>query len=965
MAKIESSYININRLNAGGKPALGLRSYDGSKINKHRRAYINDGVRNVIVYDELRATFITPDDVIHVGTAGGSLLKPNIEEGGDVGKEGNLYYEISEQGNIQSFSIDAENLQKELPYFLTNPEHDKYDPGGTTDPNSISPNKDTKNDRIYTILARQEFTGAEANITVIQDKEIISESWNPLIVDTEYGEFGVRLWRDGMTDDDEWRNFKVGADGDSEIEVHIHITQQKVITSGSGENNGNSTRSEWMSVTGIEGDSYNGGKWEAGYMKANHLHTTPKNSDIIYRIKKVHFYGPDGKPYTHDLTKHATYIDVYQEANEEKLENVGNATYTFQLTNGSRFDLDSPSAELVEITFDSYLTQQRRYVYTTGESKAAAPLKTYKLCTGGFIGNSGNYASFNEYGDKIASSEYGFDVRVIANTDTSVGRTINLYVDDYNGNRHNITITQPRDTWTTRLSSVTFKNLIVEFEGENINKEGITTIPASGGTVKIYANLNRTYSKISQATGTSMGTTSDTTTADKVEIVTGYKYGNVTAGNEYDYVYITYPNLGSNTTTHNNNYELSSIKWTLGDKSDTYDRGDNGGDYLFNMSQDQNVRIPGSTYSDYTINLTYNETGSTFSDVDKFNISAGGNNDNTGGFHKLRVISTRKRYDTYTSGYRDITGTTVNAPVTINVSVGGVTTGEYLRLNYNESNVSTLSLDGSGTPGAVRDFYFVPGGNRLSSEKVFTVTGKCTNSTSVTDVITFTQAAVSNTLEVSPTLLTFDSGSGSAVVNVKAKTNGSMVNTAPTISENYDWVSYSIDDRAELGDDGINVNISVTSNEKANSSTSERTGTITVKHPSDSNISRSISIRQSGRTVTTPQITSVVFDSSGSYYSMGNIYYKVTINTSAAISAGQVRMKMKYRKGDGTDVWNDLNGYVLADTYGKQISLSAGSNTVSGRIPSVKWPGADYVELYVYYNGQTVGNPAKIYNDLT
>lgn len=835
MAKIESSYININRLNAGGKPALGLRSYDGSKINKHRRAYINDGVRNVIVYDELRATFITPDDVIHVGTAGGSLLKPNIEEGGDVGKEGNLYYEISEQGNIQSFSIDAENLQKELPYFLTNPEHDKYDPGGTTDPNSISPNKDTKNDRIYTILARQEFTGAEANITVIQDKEIISESWNPLIVDTEYGEFGVRLWRDGMTDDDEWRNFKVGADGDSEIEVHIHITQQKVITSGSGENNGNSTRSEWMSVTGIEGDSYNGGKWEAGYMKANHLHTTPKNSDIIYRIKKVHFYGPDGKPYTHDLTKHATYIDVYQEANEEKLENVGNATYTFQLTNGSRFDLDSPSAELVEITFDSYLTQQRRYVYTTGESKAAAPLKTYKLCTGGFIGNSGNYASFNEYGDKIASSEYGFDVRVIANTDTSVGRTINLYVDDYNGNRHNITITQPRDTWTTRLSSVTFKNLIVEFEGENINKEGITTIPASGGTVKIYANLNRTYSKISQATGTSMGTTSDTTTADKVEIVTGYKYGNVTAGNEYDYVYITYPNLGSNTTTHNNNYELSSIKWTLGDKSDTYDRGDNGGDYLFNMSQDQNV-ITGSTYDSYAINLTYNNSGNTFSDADEFTIKNNGLNHN-GGYHRIKVAScTRKKYNTYTSGYKDPNGIQENTVATISVSLNNSTRGYHLKANASASLVQTLDVN------AGSEFLFVPGGNTTSSNRVFTVYGKCKNDTSVQDTIKFTQSPASYEIYVDGNNeydVGFDHNGGSRKISIWSTTNGNQTQAIPSAT-NLGW--------ARVNWDGWDIDFETAKIEADyNSSTSSRSGDIIVAHPSSSTKTATIHVSQLGK----------------------------------------------------------------------------------------------------------------------
>ena len=224
MAKIESSYININRLNPGGKPALGLRSYDGSKINKHKRAYINDGVRNVIVYDELRTTFITPDDAIHIGAAGGSLLKPNIEEGGDIGKEGNLYYEISEQGNIQSFSIDAENLQKELPYFLTNPEHDKYDQGGITSPNSIPPNKDTQNDHTYTILARQEFSGAEANITVIQDKETVSETWGKLSVDDSKGKFGIRLFSPEMAElgIENWEDLKVYANGESQIEVQVY-----------------------------------------------------------------------------------------------------------------------------------------------------------------------------------------------------------------------------------------------------------------------------------------------------------------------------------------------------------------------------------------------------------------------------------------------------------------------------------------------------------------------------------------------------------------------------------------------------------------------------------------------------------------------------------------------------------------------------------------------------------------------
>ena len=136
MAKIESSYITISRLwgispNASDTSSLtkarGLISgnFDGTSKKHYRAFQYNDEGEKILVYDELRTTFITPDDAIHIGAAGGSLLKPNIEDGGDIGKEGNLYYEISDQGNIQSFSIDAENLQKELPYFLTNPKHDQ------------------------------------------------------------------------------------------------------------------------------------------------------------------------------------------------------------------------------------------------------------------------------------------------------------------------------------------------------------------------------------------------------------------------------------------------------------------------------------------------------------------------------------------------------------------------------------------------------------------------------------------------------------------------------------------------------------------------------------------------------------------------------------------------------------------------------------------------------------------------
>jgi hypothetical protein len=91
MAKITSSYINVNKLKGKAENSSSIRSasrvsvYDGTKwVDKLRMTNGSD-----IVWDVLTTTLITPDTAIRISAAGGSLLKPAVES------KNSLYYIIS------------------------------------------------------------------------------------------------------------------------------------------------------------------------------------------------------------------------------------------------------------------------------------------------------------------------------------------------------------------------------------------------------------------------------------------------------------------------------------------------------------------------------------------------------------------------------------------------------------------------------------------------------------------------------------------------------------------------------------------------------------------------------------------------------------------------------------------------------------------------------------------------------
>lgn len=127
------------------------------------------------------------------------------------------------------------------------------------------------------------------------------------------------------------------------------------------------------------------------------------------------------------------------------------------------------------------------------------------------------------------------------------------------------------------------------------------------------------------------------------------------------------------------------------------------------------------------------------------------------------------------------------------------------------------------------------------------------------DALRITTGTTSNTLNVSPTSLSFGAGAASSNVSVTA-------NVSWTVSDNQTWITVT----PSAGTVGVSVT--------ANSGTASRSGTVTV---TGGGITRTVSVTQAGST-TTPTLTvtpaSLSFDSGGGTNS-------VTVNANVSWSA--------------------------------------------------------------------------------
>lgn len=705
MAKITSSYINVNKLKGKAENSSSIKSasrvsvYDGTKwVDKLRMTNGSD-----IVWDVLATTLITPDTSIRISAAGGSLLKPAVES------KNSLYYIIS-QDKISSYSTDVFGGVRELEHTLHNREYDKYDKANPNlNENTIGPNN-SSSERSYTITARQTITGVESNISVIQEANATSVTWgNPEINDAQ-GFHGVRLFNKENED-----VTYVNANGTSDVEIQVYVTQQKRFSSTSGETS-NQTFSGWVDVIAINGDSYYGGAMNnQGFMIADSRGATTGGERTIYNVKQFTYLGFDGKQYTYNMyNTYAESITVYQQENS-----ISYGAWTYSISASTSTTSYNAAAISTSATVTSKGT--RSYTYTSGAKDGNNNTETKNFgWTASITSATGNSVSPTS----ASAGNTTAQIRLGSNTSTSYVKTTTVTFKSANDTSKTatITFTQSKDALTNPIINYT------------LNTPTATQVAAAGGNsiVAMTVTKKSTPQYISGNTGTATTSTLSVTLSS---------IGGSALNSSGATVNGTKVNVKSlaNTVKQSawNVFNITSVKGT---DSDGISRNWSGSVYVI---QRANTVI----YSDWTYSISSSTSQTSYNAA--------------GVSPSVTVNSTRSRTAKWTSGY-DPNGNnnlqTENYGWTASISGSG-------------NSVNPISA----SAGTTRATVTLGANTNTSSAKTSVVTFKSAGDTSKTSSITFTQSkdvVASTSIGITPysaVSVQMPASGGTATVNMTMK----------------------------------------------------------------------------------------------------------------------------------------------------------------------------------------------------
>lgn len=222
-------------------------------------------------------------------------------------------------------------------------------------------------------------------------------------------------------------------------------------------------------------------------------------------------------------------------------------------------------------------------------------------------------------------------------------------------------------------------------------------------------------------------------------------------------------------------------------------------------------------------------------------------------FSKVYVTATATQTDTYTSGKTaQTTGVSRSAKLSITSGTGAtlsstsVSNGSSTQITYNE--------------------------NTTASKRTFTVKAVHTDNSSVYTTVTITQDPAEYIFEIKPTSVEFTYSGGTQTVVIESMLNDTAVK--PTVTNNTGWVQMSGPTINDITMTSYNLTLTA----PANSSTSAKSGTITVKHPNVSN-SKTITVSQAGKPSTPSDSTTVEIEAwFESTYTVG---FTVTISTTS------------------------------------------------------------------------------------
>lgn len=223
-------------------------------------------------------------------------------------------------------------------------------------------------------------------------------------------------------------------------------------------------------------------------------------------------------------------------------------------------------------------------------------------------------------------------------------------------------------------------------------------------------------------------------------------------------------------------------------------------------------------------------------------------------FSKIYVTATATQTDTYTSGKTaQTTGVSRSATLSITSGTGAVlssnsvSNGGSAQITYNE--------------------------NTTSSKRSFTVKAIHVDNSSVSTTVTITQDPAEYRFEIKPTSVSFAYGVGTQTVVIESTLNDTAVK--PTVTNNTGWVRME----GPTINDVTMTSYNLTLTTSANTSTSARSGTITVKHPNVSS-SKTITVSQAGKPSTPSDTVTVEIEAwFESTYVVG---FTVTISTTSS-----------------------------------------------------------------------------------
>ena len=705
MGKITSSYINVNKLKgiptngSSVKSATRVAVYDGTKLVDKLR--MTNGSN--IVWDVLNTTFITPDTSIRISAAGGSLLKPAVES------KNSLYYIIS-QDKISSYSTDVFGGVRELEHTLHNREYDKYDKANPNlNENTIGPNN-SSSERSYKITARQTITGVESNISVIQEANATSVTWgNPEINDAQ-GFHGVRLFNKENED-----VTYVNANGTSDVEIQVYVTQQKRFSSTSGETS-NQTFSGWVDVVAIDGDSYYGGAMNnQGFMIADSRGATTGGERTIYNVKQFTYLGFDGKQYTYNMyNAYAESITVYQQENS-----ISYGAWTYSISASTSTTSYNAAAISTSATVTSKGT--RSYTYTSGAKDGNNNTETKNFgWTASITSATGNSVSPTS----ASAGNTTAQIRLGSNTSTSYVKTTTVTFKSANDTSKTatITFTQSKDALTNPIINYT------------LNTPTATQVAAAGGNsiVAMTVTKKSTPQYISGNTGTATTSTLSVTLSS---------IGGSALNSSGATVNGTKVNVKSlaNTVKQSawNVFNITSVKGT---DSDGISRNWSGSVYVI---QRANTVI----YSDWTYSISSSTSQTSYNAA--------------GVSPSVTVNSTRSRTAKWTSGY-DPNG---------NNNLQTENYGWIASISGSGNSVNPTSA----SAGTTRATVTLGANTNTSSAKTSVVTFKSAGDTSKTSSITFTQSkdvVASTSIGITPysaASVQMPASGGTAVVNMTMK----------------------------------------------------------------------------------------------------------------------------------------------------------------------------------------------------